>query len=40
MTKKRIGPTTLFGVLKNGEWERLVDTDKIYFGNKKVETYQ
>lgn len=37
---KPIGPTTLFGVLKNGEWERLVDTDKIYFGNKKVETYQ
>lgn len=35
-----IGPTTLTGVLKQGEWERLVDTNNIYFGNKKVEDYQ
>ena len=35
-----MGATTLFGVLKQGEWERLVDTNNIYFGNKKVENYQ
>lgn len=37
---KPMGSTTLFGVLKQGEWERLVDTENIHFGNRKVANYQ
>lgn len=36
---KPLGPTTLTGVLKEG-WEQLVNTDKIYFGDKQISTYQ
>lgn len=34
---KPIGPTTLFGVLKEG-WEQLVNTENMYFGNRKIES--
>jgi hypothetical protein len=31
-----IGPTILENVLKNGEYEKYVDRNNIYFGNNKV----
>ena len=37
--EKPVGPTTLFGVLKSG-YENYVDTNNIYFGNKKVSAWQ